>query len=114
VADGSIQIDGKGGSQFTAKSSEPVSVGQQVWLALRPEKIRISHTRPERTTNAIAGKVEDIGYLGSISHYHVRTAAGDRVTALRANSAHAVERTINWDEDVWLDWPQEAGVVLMG
>jgi putrescine transport system ATP-binding protein len=114
IADGVMQIEGKGGTQFTAKSSEPVSVGQQVWLALRPEKIRISHVRPENTVNAIAGKVEDIGYLGSISHYHVRTAAGDRVTALRANSAHAVERTINWDEDVWLDWPQEAGVVLMG
>lgn len=114
VTDGCIHIEGKGGSQFTAKSGEPVSVGQQVWLALRPEKIRISHVQPDSTANAIAGKVEDIGYLGSISHYHVRTAAGDRVTALRANSAHAVERTINWDEDIWLDWPQEAGVVLLG
>ena len=75
-----------------------MTVGQQVWLALRPEKIRIAHEQPTSAINAIPGKVEDIGYLGSISHYHVRTASGERVTALRANAAHTVERPISWED----------------
>ncbi len=112
VADGCVEIESTEGSKLKTRSAEPVSVGQQVWLALRPEKIRISHDQPSSTVNAIPGKVEDIGYLGSISHYHVRTAGGQRITALRANAAHAVERSISWEDSVWLDWPVDAGVVL--
>ena len=43
VCDGCIEIDAKDGYRFKTRSSEPVTVGQQVWLALRPEKIRIGH-----------------------------------------------------------------------
>jgi putrescine transport system ATP-binding protein len=112
LSEGCIEIDAKDGYKFRTRSTEPVTVGQQVWLALRPEKIRISHDQPASAVNAIPGKVEDVGYLGSISHYHVRTAPGERVTALRANSAHTVERSISWEDNVWLDWPIDAGVVL--
>lgn len=114
VADGYVEINATDGWRFKTRSAEPVAVGQRVWLALRPEKIRISHDQPASAINAIRGKVEDIGYLGSISHYHVRTEAGKRITALRANSAHTVERTISWEENVWLDWPSDAGVILTG
>jgi putrescine transport system ATP-binding protein len=112
VSDGCIEIDANDGYKFKTRSAEPVTVGQQAWLALRPEKIRIAHEQPASAVNAIPGKVEDIGYLGSISHYHVRTAPGERVTTLRANSAHTVERPISWEDNVWLDWPVDAGVVL--
>jgi len=109
---GCIEIDAKDGYKFKTRSTEPVSVGQQVWLAIRPEKVRIGHDQPATDVNAIPGRVEDIGYLGSISHYHVRTAAGQRVTALRANAAHTVEQAISWEDSVWLDWPVDAGVIL--
>jgi putrescine transport system ATP-binding protein len=112
LCDGCIEIDAKDGYRFKTRSSEPVTVGQQVWLALRPEKIRIGHDEPASAINAIPGEVEDVGYLGSISHYHVCSAAGERITALRANSAHTVERPISWEDQVWLDWPVDAGVVL--
>ncbi|MET0407183.1 MAG: ABC transporter ATP-binding protein [Hyphomicrobium sp.] len=114
IADGCIEIDAADGYKFKTKSSETVSVGQKVGLALRPEKIRIGREKPATDLNVIPGKVEDIGYLGSISHYHVRTAPGERITALRANAAHTVEQSITWEDDVWLDWPSDAGVVLTG
>ncbi|RUO97579.1 ABC transporter ATP-binding protein [Hyphomicrobium sp.] len=114
VSDGCIEIDGKDGYKFKTRSTEKVSVGQNVGLALRPEKIRIGREKPATDLNVIPGKVEDVGYLGSISHYHVRTAPGERVTALRANSAHTVEQSITWEDQVWLDWPVDAGVVLTG
>ncbi|MBS0234728.1 MAG: ABC transporter ATP-binding protein [Proteobacteria bacterium] len=114
VSDGCIEIDANGGYKFKTKSTETVTVGQQVGLALRPEKIRIGLEKPTSDVNVIPGKVEDIGYLGSISHYHVRTAPGERVTALRANAAHTVEQAITWEDSVWLDWPVDAGVVLTG
>jgi putrescine transport system ATP-binding protein len=99
------------GIQFKARTSETLTTGQQVWLSLRPEKVRVTLDKPT-LENAIPGKVVDIGYLGSITHYHVRTPSGQKLTALRANAAHTVERTVNWDDDVWLEWPVEAAIVL--
>ncbi len=113
IADGVIDIEGTvNGCRFKTRSSEPVTVGQQVWLAIRPEKIRIGHGKPDSPINAVSGKVDDVGYLGSISHYHVRIANGQRVTALRANTAATDGPAISWEDDVWLDWPPEAGIVL--
>ena len=89
-----------------------LSVGQQVWLALRPEKIVITVHKPEGEINVIKGKVDDVGYLGSTSHYHTKVATGQRVTALRANVAQSVETNIKWEDDVWLSWPKDAGVII--
>ena len=113
MSDGCAEIDwAAGDAKFKTRCAEEATKGQKVGLALRPEKIRISHDKPASAINAIAGKVDDVGYLGSISHYHVRLPSGQRVTALRANSSHTVERTINWEDSVWLEWPVDAGVVL--
>jgi putrescine transport system ATP-binding protein len=101
-----------GNGHFKAHVRGPLAKDQQVWLALRPEKLRISMEKPANAINAIPGKVSDIGYLGSISHYHVNVAPGVRVTALRANAAQTVEQPITWESDVWLEWPAETGVVL--
>lgn len=113
VNDGCVEIDWNGGARrFKTRSSESVTPGQSVALALRPEKLRISLDRPAEAVNAVPGTVEDVGYLGSISHYHVRAEGGQRVTALRANAAHAVDHAISWEDKVWLEWPVDAGVVL--
>jgi len=113
VADGYVEIAwAADGSRFKAQAPSGLAKDQQVWLALRPEKIRICLEKPAGSINAIPGNVTDIGYLGSISHYHVRVASGQRVTALRANSAHTVERSITWEDNVWLEWPDDAGIVL--
>ena len=112
--DGTVEITPASGDGriFKAGACEGLSVGQQVWLSVRPEKFRISLEPPQSTVNVVKGRVDDVGYLGSISHYHVHTEAGNRVTALRANSSHSVERSISWDDTVWLEWPADSAVVL--
>ncbi len=113
IADGCAEIAwSEGVANFKTRYTDGLTKGLQVWLALRPEKMRISHDKPASEINAIPGKVDDVGYLGSISHYHVRVAGGKRVTTLRANSSHTVERPISWEDNVWLEWPIDAGVVL--
>ncbi|MBX9682800.1 MAG: ABC transporter ATP-binding protein [Hyphomicrobium sp.] len=113
IADGIIDIEGAvSGCHYKTRSNEPVSIGQQVWLAIRPEKVRITHDKPQSATNVVSGKVDDVGYLGSISHYHVKIGNGQRVTALRANTAMTVGPPISWEDDVWMDWPTEAGIIL--
>jgi putrescine transport system ATP-binding protein len=113
VEGGFAEIDWGGGlARFKAVAPEGCTGDQQVWLALRPEKIHIDLDKPTDTSNAVAGKVVDVGYLGSISHYHVELANGQRIKALRTNSSRLVDRPISWDDNVWLQWPAETGIVL--
>jgi putrescine transport system ATP-binding protein len=99
----------------------PIRVGQKVearagdtvWLALRPEKMRISLTAPvEANMNSAQGVVHDIAYLGDFSIYHVRLADGTLLKAAQPNLTRLVERPIGWDDHVYLSWMPDAGVLL--
>jgi putrescine transport system ATP-binding protein len=88
-------------------------IGDQVWFAIRPEKVRISFDAPlPGSPNTLAGEVWDIGYLGDVSIYHVRLANGVTITATVTNQTRVVERPITWEDKVWLTWSRDGGVVL--
>lgn len=87
--------------------------GDTIWVALRPEKVRISHERPAvADENCVAGQVWNIGYLGDLSIYKVRLDSGFVMKAALANMTRLVERPIGWDDRVWLNWPADAAMVL--
>jgi putrescine transport system ATP-binding protein len=85
--------------------------GQQVWIALRPERIALSRTRPERVANVVPGMVEDVGYMGHMSHFRVRRENG-RVIRASQSSQLRDEDPISWDEPVFLSWSPAAARVL--
>ena len=85
--------------------------GQHVQLALRPEKIGISKTKPD-AVNALKGKVIDIAYLGNLSTYHVELENGTMIKAQLANTRRISRRDITWEDEVWVSWTGTAGVVL--
>jgi putrescine transport system ATP-binding protein len=93
----------------------PVAPGA-IAVALRPEKIRISHDVPpgndEVPENGAAGVVTDIGYLGTMSLYKVRLDDGLVLKAAVMNAQRQVARTIYVDDRVWLSWTPEAAVLL--
>jgi putrescine transport system ATP-binding protein len=87
--------------------------GDTIWVALRPEKVRISLERPAAAEeNCVAGQVHSIGYLGDLSIYKVKLESGFVMKAALANMTRLVERPIGWDDRVWLHWPADAAVVL--
>ena len=88
-------------------------VGDTVWLALRPEKMRISLAAAvEANANSAQGVVHDIAYLGDFSIYHVRLADGTLLKAAQPNLTRLLERPIGWDDHVHLSWMPDAGVLL--
>jgi putrescine transport system ATP-binding protein len=90
-----------------------VAAGAQVFIALRPEKIRIlAASGPPDAPNAMRGRVWDIGYLGGVSIYKVRLDDGAVVKASVANVARLTGQTIGADDEVWLSWAPDAAVVL--
>jgi len=111
---GSIAVEDAGGRRCRVAMAAPVvKVGQRVAVALRPEKLRIAAAKPEGVgENCVAGRVGDIAYLGDISLYKVRLADGTVMTASRANASRSADRAIGWDDEVWLTWTPDAGVLL--
>ena len=111
---GNIKIEGAGlSSSLDVQSDTKVNKGDKVWLALRPEKIRVSLDPPANgTANSVEGTVYDIGYLGDTSVYHVKLPSGTTIRTLSANTTRLVERPIGWDDKVWLSWSRDSGVLL--
>ncbi len=88
--------------------------GAAAWVAVRPEKFHVSLAPPDgQARNTVAGQVWDIGYLGNLSVYHVRLPSGKKVTATQANLTRLKERPITWDDQVYLSWAADSGVVLV-
>ncbi len=92
----------------------PAEVGDHAALAIRPEKMRISLDKPDQPgINAIRGEVWDIAYMGDVSIYHVKVAETETLRAIVANITRLVQRPITWQDQVWLSWDSDAGVILL-
>lgn len=87
-------------------------VGQEVAVALRPEKISISKTKPDQQYNCIAGVIKDIAYFGSHSVYHVRTTSGKTISVTEMNDIRWASDRLTWEDPVWVYWDDNASVVL--
>ena len=86
--------------------------GQDVALALRPEKVQVDKDEPAQPHNKVRGTIEEIAYFGSHSVFHVRLPGGTKVLANMANSQRWASERFTWGDEVWLSWDENAGVVL--
>ncbi len=92
-------IASAGAGQLRAPRPREANPGDTVWVALRPEKVRIAHEPPPTADeNCVAGHVDNIGYLGDLSIYKVRLDNGFAMKAAVANVTRLVERPIGWDD----------------
>jgi putrescine transport system ATP-binding protein len=87
--------------------------GQRVWVALRPEKIRLSkQPLGGDRVNQIKGIVWELGYLGNRSTYRIKTETGKLVTVFAQNERRSSEWSIDWSDEVYLSWTANCAVVL--
>ncbi|MEQ9327470.1 MAG: ABC transporter ATP-binding protein [Rhodospirillales bacterium] len=87
--------------------------GASVTVMLRPEKMRISLAdTAEKTQNQVTGIVQDIGYFGDMSIYHVRLADGQVLQTAQLNYRHTAEKQITWEDRVAVSWHPDDAVVL--
>ena len=98
-------------------TNHPMSIieGTKVWVAVRPEKITLSKTSLNATTNQLKGVVVDIGYHGKTSTYRVRIS-NDQIIEVSVPSQkrpRGERHSIDWDEEIYLNWDQSSAVVLM-
>lgn len=111
-ADHVLVAAAEAGCDLYVSHSASAPVGAQVGVAIRPEKVQISREPLTGNRNVVKGVVHEIAYLGDVSIYHVVLPSGKRVLATLANQFRLAERPINWDDEVYLSWRPESGVVL--
>ncbi|HUI13641.1 MAG TPA: ABC transporter ATP-binding protein [Xanthobacteraceae bacterium] len=91
--------------------------GATVWAAVRPEQLRMTanSTEPDEQwalESDVAATLADIAYLGDLSVYRLRTAAGAPLQASRANVGPFAARAFAANGKVWLNFPRTAAIVL--
>ena len=85
--------------------------GDRLWLALRPEKLRMSAEKPAADGhNALSGTVAEIGYRGNASIFKVRLADRSLMKVALANTGGRPPFAL--DDLVWVAWAPQAGVLL--
>lgn len=94
-------------------ATDACAAGQPITVALRPEKISISRTRPD-DSNVFRGKVRDLGYFGKDSLYRVALPSGLLVSvhAVNGRRVSEAERVADWEDDVWLSFEPDAAILL--
>src|SRR5579862_6759325 len=89
------------------------TVGQLVWVALRPEKVRLAKQPLNGAhVNQLRGTVWELGYLGNRSTYQIKTTSGKLVTVFAQNERRTSEAAIDWSDEVFVSWSADAAVVL--
>ena len=95
-------------------NDKQINEGELVYLSVRPEKFRIARDKPEINGrhNVVAGRVEDVVYLGTHTKYWVRVQ-DYRISVYQQHSRFLLdEKPISWKDDVWLYWHADDGFML--
>ena len=112
VAGGKVDIEGIDGFAMTVQSPASPAKGATVWLAIRPEKLRITRKKPTGSANAVQGEVWDIAYLGDMTVVNVRLPSGKVVKASMVNAERTVDDPLGYGETVWLSFAPDGGILL--
>jgi len=100
------------GASLTINHGISCAPDQVVHVAVRPEKIHISHERPEQKDNYLQGEIEEIAYMGSLSVFKVRLPSGKEVRVTQPNFTRHMGERFTWNDKVFLYWDEDSSVVL--
>jgi putrescine transport system ATP-binding protein len=87
-------------------------LGQQVTVAVRPEKIHLSVAQPEGEMNRVLGTVKEMSYFGDFTLYHLELPSGARLKVNYENESRSREGAPTWGDKVWAHWSPTSQVVL--
>ena len=101
------------GGVVEARAIPGLVQGQQITLAVRPEKISLSRSKPTGA-NAFAGVVRDLAYFGKDSLYRIVLPSGRvlSVNSVNARRAGENERVADWEDAVWFAFDPAAAILL--
>ncbi len=103
------------GCDLLIKHDSSIHIGENVGVAIRPEKIRLSKEEPgDHRFNTVRGMILDFGYLGNLSVYNVKLDSGKIVKISAPNQNRFSKHQVDWDDIVYLSWEASNTLVLSG
>ncbi|ARP98315.1 ABC transporter ATP-binding protein [Pseudorhodoplanes sinuspersici] len=108
---GLATVDTASGS-FDVVSKDYVQAGDNVCVAVRPEKVAIHRAEPSEKENVLHGQIADIGYLGDLSVYKMRLDNGMLIKASVANTDRHAATMLHRGDAAWLSFAPDAGVLI--
>ena len=115
TAAGIVTIAVPGLGAIKAATSKVPSPGAQGAVALRPEKVRLhAPGNVAAADNRFPGTVTGFLYQGDVTVYMVRSAQGQQLEALLANSASGLAKFFETGDAVEMSWPADAGHFIEG
>jgi putrescine transport system ATP-binding protein len=113
VGDDGMTVEGTAFGQVRVAAKIDTAPGSTVWVAVRPEKMRLTNEPPAADTkNACTATIVDVGYFGGLSIYRLRGADGVVAKAAITNTGGLTEPTIGWDDKIWLSFQPDSAIVL--
>jgi putrescine transport system ATP-binding protein len=88
------------------------TLGMPVTVAVRPEKIRLSVSRPDGSTNLVQGTVRDKSYFGSFTLYHLVLPDGQVLKVSETNVDRHRGDAPEAGRTAWATWSPTSQVVL--
>ena len=104
------QVALAGGLVIQAEAEGSLTMGQQVAVAVRPEKLALG---AREGANVLTGRVDEVVYIGTDTHYRVRLAGGQALRAREQNGAADSRPVAQVGDEVSLAFPAAAARVLV-
>lgn len=105
-----VEVEIPGTGLAHVESSRTFANGQHVSVAVRPEKLRLNSDVKEG--NNLRGRVEDVIYIGTDTHYGVRMSGGQKVRVREQNLTQAQKIIAKLGEEVTVSFTRTAPRLL--
>ncbi|MEQ1521023.1 MAG: ABC transporter ATP-binding protein [Aestuariivirga sp.] len=119
VFSGRILTSANGATTIDARALGKLKVlgtgrkGDYMFLALRPEKLRLAAKKSAASLNQIAGVVNAISYRGDRHHFLVTVEGHDRpISVSQQNDGDTKSAPLKVGAKVWINWPTSTGRML--
>jgi spermidine/putrescine ABC transporter ATP-binding subunit len=106
-----ISCEAKGLGKIDVASDK--TVGSNVSIAVRPEKLRISKGKPEgKSVVKLEGTVRDVAYYGDTSHVVIEGKDGLNLSVNVQNDTRLGGAGVERGQKVWVQWAPEDSIIL--
>ncbi len=89
-----------------------VPVGQDVGIAVRPEKVHIHSDGVPDGRIALRGRVSEVAYFGDASHVYLRLDSGQVISANIRNETRTSDPSVRAGEVLWCSWDPKDTLIL--
>lgn len=90
------------------------SIGEDVLVGIRPEKLNLHINKPEQDSGMIEGIVENITYLGERSHYYIKIEGLSKSVSVSSQNVNRaqINQLINDKKKVWVTFDNDSLILI--